>query len=323
MIPTIRIMANQAAHAHQRTRHRGTLALGLAIALLAALALAPAPVLAAGDGPLAGGVPGCAEPQYIVETAGTVGQPFTLTEAVDCLPAGQTWTSAVIHWGDGTTSPGTITHVWPASREGGIAALMVTGEHLYSQPGSYPIGITVTDQAGQAYEGGWHTNALIGPPATRPEGLGPATPYEAEVFTASMESAEHQAAIDFAKTEAERHQAKEQEEQQHAAEMAARRATEETELQHAEEREAKEATEREEQEHPACRVPALKGDTLAAARRALRRAHCRLGAIHRPTHHHDTLYVSAQGAPAGEQLAHGARVMLTLGAKRASRRGGT
>jgi hypothetical protein len=57
---------------------------------------------------------------------------------------------------------------------------------------------------------------------------------------------------------------------------------------------ARERTEREEEEaeHPACHVPALKGDTLAAARHALAKAHCRLGAIHRPTHHHGTLYVS-------------------------------
>jgi hypothetical protein len=59
----------------------------------------------------------------------------------------------------------------------------------------------------------------------------------------------------------------------------------------------------------------MKGDTLPAARRALADGHCQLGALHRPAHHHGTLYVSAQGLPAGRRLAHGARVALWVGAK--------
>jgi hypothetical protein len=74
-------------------------------------------------------------------------------------------------------------------------------------------------------------------------------------------------------------------------------------------------------ERPACLVPALKGDTLTTARRAIARAHCRLGAIRRPANYHGTLYVNAQGVPAGEHLADGARVALRVGAQRASRRG--
>jgi hypothetical protein len=69
-----------------------------------------------------------------------------------------------------------------------------------------------------------------------------------------------------------------------------------------------------EAKHSACTVPNLKGDTLTAARRALAKAHCRLGAVHRPAHHHGTLYVSAQGAPAGKRLVHNARVALWVGA---------
>jgi hypothetical protein len=57
---------------------------------------------------------------------------------------------------------------------------------------------------------------------------------------------------------------------------------------------------------PACLVPALKGETLSSARRALRIAHCRLGVIHRSQHHHGTLRVSAQSAPARPQCARGA-----------------
>ncbi len=137
------------------------------------------------------------------------------------------------------------------------------------------------------------------------------------------------------RTVAEQH-AKEHEEQQ-AKEATANRAAE---LKHAEEQlqqaeaeaqRAREATararqerEREEAEHPACIVPALKGDTLTAARRALAKAHCRLGTVHRVgRQHHGTLRVGAQSAAAGEQLAGGARVALTLDAKQAPRRGGT
>jgi hypothetical protein len=132
------------------------------------------------------------------------------------------------------------------------------------------------------------------------------------------------------RTVAEQH-AKEHEEQQ-AKEAAARQATEAEALKRRQEEQAEQAfREREEREdkeaeHPACVVPALKGDTLAAARRALAKAHCRLGVLHQPADHHGTLRVSAQGAPAGELLAHGARVALWIGAKgsgakRASHRG--
>jgi hypothetical protein len=70
------------------------------------------------------------------------------------------------------------------------------------------------------------------------------------------------------------------------------------------------------------RAPLIK--TLAAAHRTLTKAHCRLGAIHRSGHHDGTLYVGAQGAPAGKRLAHNARIALWLstgqGTKRTSHR---
>jgi hypothetical protein len=130
-------------------------------------------------------------------------------------------------------------------------------------------------------------------------------------------------------------QAREQQEKQTAE--AARHATEEAELKQADEREAqadeREAQEavarervarehqrREEQEAEplACRVPTLRGQTLAAARRALAKAHCSLGAVHRPGRHNSALYVRAQGTPTGKLLADNARVAVWLGAKRRS-----
>jgi hypothetical protein len=205
-------------------------AITAALAACATLALTPTAALAAGTGP-APGVAACAEPQFIRDELGTVGQPFSLTESVGCLPQGETWSNATIHWGDGTTSAGTIAQVsHPTTSD--PATMTVTGRHAYSQPGSFQIKITVTNQAGETYEGGWHTNALINSSSSP------------------------------------------------------------------------------------CRVPALKGDTLTAARHALGAAHCRLGAVHRPTHHHGRLYVIAQSAPAGKRLAQGAYVALWIGAKR-------
>ncbi len=52
------------------------------------------------------------------------------------------------------------------------------------------------------------------PPGAFPNGLGPATPYTAEVFTASFASAEAQAEKDYAETEATRQKAKKQEEEE-------------------------------------------------------------------------------------------------------------
>jgi hypothetical protein len=113
--------------------------------------------------------------------------------------------------------------------------------------------------------------------------------------------------------EERRRQAREQEEQK-ARELTARPASEleDTEAQPPAPTPA---------ELPACLVPKLKGDTLTAARRAVARAHCRLGAVHRPSHYHGSLYVTAQGTPAGKRLVHDARVSLRVGPKRASHPG--
>jgi hypothetical protein len=209
-----------------------------------ALLAAPAPALGEGLAHLARGVEGCAEPQFIMDELGTVRQPLSFTESVGCLPEGETWSSAVIHWGDGTTSPGTIASASPPSPEGGIAHVTVTGQHTYNQPGSFSITVTVTDQANEVHEGGWHTNAVIGPPSS------PAP---------------------------ERHEHEEQG-----------------------------------AEHPACLVPALKGDTLAVAGRALAKAHCRLGKVTRPAHRRTALIVARQSARHGKWLPGGAAVAVTL-----------
>lgn len=70
----------------------------------------------------------------------------------------------------------------------------------------------------------------------------------------------------------------------------------------------------------ACVVPLLRGDTLAAAGRALANAHCRLGKVSRSRRHHETILVTRQDPRPGETLPVGGRVTLTLGARQASRR---
>ena len=72
---------------------------------------------------------------------------------------------------------------------------------------------------------------------------------------------------------------------------------------------------------PRCIVPHLKGDTLPAARRALGRAHCRLGKVHWPRDRVGTLRVLAQSFVGGRSLATGSAVSVTLGRAYYGRRG--
>jgi hypothetical protein len=119
-----------------------------------------------------------------------------------------------------------------------------------------------------------------------------------------------------AEVEAERQRTKEQEEQKRAAEVAGARAAEAATLSRRHEEEVKEALAREEAEHPVCIVPAVRGDTLARAHRALIRAHCRVGKVTRPRHNYRTLRVTVQASRPGQRLANGAPVAITLGAGR-------
>ena len=64
----------------------------------------------------------------------------------------------------------------------------------------------------------------------------------------------------------------------------------------------------------ACTVPSLRGDTLSTARRALAKAHCRLGKVSRPReHHHGQLVVIGQRVGIGAKLPGDTRVGVTLG----------
>ncbi len=200
----------------------------------------------------------------------------------------------------------------PAGYELHEVTLTLTG----LQPGTYWFGTRAINTAGEAL---WVSDGLKIPspcpngcePSPFPEGTAPTGPVEAPYLGAANEDLKK-----IAEQEAERRTKEKEAEEQKTRELSARPASEQ---EHTDEQPTAAPAPT---KHPACRVPTLKGDTLTVARRALAQAHCRLGAVHhQPAHHHGTLHVSAQSAPAGEQLAGGARVMLTLGAKRASRRG--
>lgn len=138
-------------------------ALGVSAAIAASVTEGLRSGISSRSAVVARGIEGCAEPQFIDDTPGTVGQSFSLVELVDCLPHGEKWSSALIHWGDGTTSPGVIT-----ADNSELGNVTVEGQHVYSQPGGFSIRISVTDQAGQTYEGGWHTNAAVSAPILSP-----------------------------------------------------------------------------------------------------------------------------------------------------------
>lgn len=115
----------------------------------------------------------------------------------------------------------------------------------------------------------------------------------------------------------EEREAKQKEEEERPAKEAAVRAAHEREIHEAGERAGREAAERERRAKQAaaamCHVPSLRGDSLDAARRALRKGHCNLGKVSKPRKHHAPLVVRTQSIRAGRKLAKGAAVAVHLG----------
>ena len=61
---------------------------------------------------------------------------------------------AIINWGDGQTSPGTISLIGPVNGNPSLASYDVTGSHNYSAAGtpeSYPVTVTIYDPSGQQF----------------------------------------------------------------------------------------------------------------------------------------------------------------------------
>jgi hypothetical protein len=132
-------------------------------------------------------------------------------------------------------------------------------------------------------------------------------PYEGLQTKSGAEATERGAirGMELAKQRQAEQQAREAEASQRAEAAAHQRATEEAQ-----------AAARKQEEYAAhfdCVVPVLRGDTLAAARRALSDAHCRLDRVRRPRHpHRGTLVVTRQTRRPGERLAPEAEVSIVL-----------
>jgi hypothetical protein len=307
MIPKLRIMQRQTARIPQRFRRQR---LALPTAVLAALASAAVPAIASARAPLIGPVSanagfygeGLIEAQIDPE-----GYETTYKISADCEVPAQC-----------QHAEGTL----PADHEGHPISLKLAR----LKPGiTYHFDIYATSNEGEMNWPGEFTAPVI-PPGACPNGCSNNEENTAEIPQWSTELANSESAQTLREYEANQRQlAKEQEETK--SREAARLASEEVELKQAEERQAQEAAARERQEreeeeaeHPACRVPALKGKTLTAAGRALAKAHCRLGVVHRTGRHDVALHVSAQGAPVGKRLAHNARIALWLGAAHGAKR---
>ncbi len=118
-------------------------------------------------------------------------------------------------------------------------------------------------------------------------------------------------------------QAKKKEEEERPAKEAAERAAKERAIREAGERAGREAARRELLTKSAsvtvCLVPSLKGDSLAVAHTALRKAHCKLGKVTRPHRHQAPLIVTSQSHPKGADLPGDTAIAIQLGARRPAR----
>jgi hypothetical protein len=149
-----------------------------------------------------------------------------------------------------------------------------------------------------------------------PYGIG-GTPYEATPPSAcAIELAKQEAERITARTEAERLQQAREHEELAAKEAAIRYASEVAALKLREEEADAEAA----SHVRSCIVPALKGDTLSLARRAIEEAHCGLGEVREPHRHRGMLVVVDQSHRHGEKLAGGTAIAVTMGTARSRHR---
>lgn len=183
----------------------------------------------------------------------------------------------------------------------------VTGLH----PGYlYTYGVIATNAVGRE---GYLGDGFLTCPS---EGLCPSQPVLRGESLWVLESAER-AGREAPGLEAER-VARQKAAEERPAKEAAERSASERAIREAGERAGREAAERLELAHsPRCVVPRLEGDSLKEARRALGRAHCRLGRLTEPRDYRGPLVVIRQGVRGGSKRAAGSRVALTLGRGRA------
>ena len=88
--------------------------------------------------------------------------------------------SAIINWGDGSTSPGTIA--------GGDGSFNVAGSHAYGTSGSYPIAVTITALGtGQGSSTVSDTATITSPPTSVVTGKPPSIGGTTAAFTGSVD----------------------------------------------------------------------------------------------------------------------------------------
>ena len=195
----------------------------------------------------------------------------------------------------------------------GAGNVTVSGLVTGLQPGyTYWYEVVASNLAGETrseddksfgyYYGGGYPYGL---PGVQYRGM-PPSPCELELV---KQYAERIAAA----AEAERHQQAREHEELLANEAAVRYASEAAALKNREEEEAH----AEAASHiPSCIVPALKGDTLRTARRAIGKSHCRLGEVREPHRARGLLMVAGQSHRHGERLAGGTVIDVTMGLAR-------
>jgi uncharacterized protein involved in copper resistance len=156
--------------------------------------------------------------------------------------------------------------------------------------------------------------ALLGPAATPVSALAPWFKEAAEqnakegaeraAAREALERAESEAATKAA-DEAAEHKATEERQQREVVER-----------QHIQETQQSEEAERQPTKAPAaqCVVPSLKGDSLNSARKALSRAHCRLGKVTVPHRSQGRLIVTSQGIKHELKRPNDTAVAVTLAA---------
>ncbi len=141
-----------------------------------------------------------------------------------------------------------------------------------------------------------------------PEGIGGA-PYEPEIPEWAIDLSEEESAQVVKEYEAKQRQVAREREERQAAE-AAKLAAEAAALKSQEEALASAHTA---PASPICVVPSVRGDALSVARRAISKAHCRLGRVIRPHRHRGALIVIGQTPRHGRKLVGETAIEVALG----------
>lgn len=172
----------------------------------------------------------------------------------------------------------------------------------------YRYGVIATNSSGRE---GWTGVSFRTCPSSGPCPMQPAPGGEQLWnFEAARREAEEAPALEAAREAAKR------EGEERLAREAAQFTARELAAREAGERAGREAAEREAAARAKrCVVPHVVGDSLAAARQSLTAAHCALGKVNAPRGHHGALTVSRQGVRAGQRLAAGSKVGVSLAAR--------